>query len=764
VRREEKRIGKIEISKEIGYEQQRPGLGGIKKKKVTQSEPWARCVFLEHRPNQSNIFPKRNAMTSGTTEPSPSFDPVGSSKRSSPPPASSVAMTPPQDYPLKDSSFPPSKTPASLGFILAPFPLPSKTMIFILTFMSYVMMKSANKSFSLVQPILVKQEFFSSSIYSSDSSGQTEMIGLISTLFLSVYAFGQFFVGTLADRFDLRYFLSGAMIFAGIFSILFSVCGYLQYRQLWVYCLLWSFNGLAQACGWPSNLSIMNNWFGKKSRGFIFSAWSSNSNLGNVLGAVICGIVFAIYPHDATIWQFSMLICGLGAIAGALPIFLCLVPKPYDYESLPSSSASSETDVPTAHPSGSRPEPGKLMRFTSSVFPHQRSPAPVVSSAEPKQSKQQHIQQVEMTEVQEFESQLAQQQNRNQEFALLEVEEDHDMDEPRIQQPSTSSFKLKSSQILPMEVIEGDVENHIPPLQVTVKPTPSSSPSSPSVISSYLRVLTLGLCTRGVVPYMIIYACTKGVVYVFMYWMPLFLTSSKGISNSSAAILSALFDVGGFLGGISSGHITDIIGSRTLVLILMTSASLVVTWMLFNSAVDQAWLIALSLFLIGVSIGGVQVLISASVALDLGDSAVEKKIDPEVEVPETNDGQQKEDQDRDMQPNPSADEDSQKPSSGLAGTISGLIEGSGSAGAAVLQYLVGQLVTCTQQKDGDDASGADDDGDNVVCSWHAILVVITVSILLSLTCLLYIKFSNSLIQIWRRSSWSSSPVSRMTAA
>jgi sugar phosphate permease len=677
-------------------------------------------------------------MTSGSADPSPSLDPLWSSHN--PPPADSSssganAVMKTHDYPLKASSFPSTPSPSPLDFTLAPFPLPSKLMIFILTFLSYVMMKSANKSFSLIQPILVKEEFFSSSLYSSNSSGQTEMIGLISTLFLSVYAFGQFFVGTLADRVDLRYFLSLAMVFAGIWTILFSICGYLQYRQLWVYCLLWSFNGLAQACGWPSNLSIMNNWFGKKSRGLIFSAWSSNANLGNILGAVICGIVFAAYPHDNTIWQFSMLICGLGAIVGAIPIFLCLVPKPY-YESLPSSSASSESEIISSSP----PEIGTLKKFTSSVFPYQPAHASsvTISTSETNHSKSS---QIEITEVQEFDNQQTFKPKEGQEFALLEVDEenetaDHEAAPPSKVQPSPCNFK--SSKILPYEVIEGDVENPLPSFQKTSKPT-----SSTSAISSYLHVLTLGLCTRGVIPYMIIYACTKGVVYVFMYWMPLFLTSSKGITNSSAAILSALFDLGGFIGGISSGYITDIIGSRTLVIIFMTSLSLVVTWTLFHSSVIQVWLIALSLFVIGVSIGGVQVLISASVALDLGDSAVEKKTDPEVnEIKNEND-------DRDMKPNPSK-EDKQKPA-GLSGTISGLIEGSGSAGAAVLQYLVGQLVTCSQEKSGDDASTLDDDeSDLLVCSWHAILLVITASILLSLTCLLYIKFSNSLLQIWKR--------------
>jgi sugar phosphate permease len=581
------------------------------------------------------------------------------------------------------------------------------------------MMKAANKSFSLIQPLLVKQEFFSSSLYSNNSSGQTEMIGLISTLFLVVYAFGQFFIGTLADKFDLRYFLSFAMVAAGIITILFSLSGYLNYHQLWVYCLLWSFNGLAQACGWPSNLSIMNNWYGKKSRGVIFSAWSSNSNLGNILGAIICGIIFATYPNDHTVWQLCMLVCGLGAILGAIPIFLFLVPKPaylpiVSSASSASSSSSGEVEIESHKPNTSI---RASVRSTSAHSDHEK----------------------ERTDVQVIEMNSTQHRAKDLELALADVEDEH-------HRPAPSSWKTKSNQILPYEVFEDEPTVVALPVRIQNKPSEKTETSSLSS-SSYIRGLTLGLCTRGVVPYMIIYACVKGVVYIFMYWMPLFLTSSKDIPTSSAAILSALFDVGGFIGGVSSGYITDLIGSRTLVIIFMTSASLVVTWILFHASVVQMWLVAVCLVLIGVSIGGVQVLISASVALDLGDTAAEKKVD----------GESSGDSPTPNQSSPTAtpaEKEEPHQASGLSGTISGLIEGSGSAGAAVLQYLVGQLVTCSDSKKSD-STGIDDedDGDgNVICNWHPILIVITVSILLSLICLLYIKFSNSLLLIWKRSA------------
>ena len=51
------------------------------------------------------------------------------------------------------------------------FPLPSKLSTFVLTFWSYFIMKSANKCFSLVQPILIEEEWFRSDIYDQGATG-----------------------------------------------------------------------------------------------------------------------------------------------------------------------------------------------------------------------------------------------------------------------------------------------------------------------------------------------------------------------------------------------------------------------------------------------------------------------------------------------------------------------------------------------------------------------------------------------------------------
>ena len=41
--------------------------------------------------------------------------------------------------------------------------------------------------------------------------------------------------------------------------------------------------GFVQACGWPSVVSIMANWYGKGKRGLVMGAWNSHTSVGNML-------------------------------------------------------------------------------------------------------------------------------------------------------------------------------------------------------------------------------------------------------------------------------------------------------------------------------------------------------------------------------------------------------------------------------------------------------------------------------------------------
>ncbi|KAE9608269.1 putative major facilitator superfamily [Lupinus albus] len=126
----------------------------------------------------------------------------------------------------------------------------------------------------------------------------------------------------------------------------------------------------------------------------------------------------------------------------------------------------------------------------------------------------------------------------------------------------------------------------------------------------------------GVAPFAFCLFFSKLVAYTFLYWLPFYIrhTAVAGvhISHKTAGLLSTIFDIGGVLGGITAGFISDIIEARaiTSILFLFLSIPALVSYRVFGSLSKLAN-IAL-LFLSGFLVNGPYSLITTAVAADLG--------------------------------------------------------------------------------------------------------------------------------------------------
>merc|ERR1712159_217503 len=85
--------------------------------------------------------------------------------------------------------------------------------------------------------------------------------------------------------------------------------------------------------------------------------------------------------------------------------------------------------------------------------------------------------------------------------------------------------------------------------------------------------LTTVLRIPNLVLYCIATMFAKMVFYAFLFWLPFYLKSELGFSDSSAGYLSILFDLGGFVGGIVGGWASDRYKSRGLVCCILQFAS-----------------------------------------------------------------------------------------------------------------------------------------------------------------------------------------------
>lgn len=165
----------------------------------------------------------------------------------------------------------------------------------------------------------------------------------------------------------------------------------------------------------------------------------------------------------------------------------------------------------------------------------------------------------------------------------------------------------------------------------------------------------------GVAPYACCLFFSKLVAYTFLYWLPFYIrhtaVAGEHLTHKTSGILSTVFDVGGVLGGVSAGFISDLLGARaiTSVTFLLLSIPALILYRLYGS-ISLYFNIGL-MFLSGFFVNGPYSLITTAVAADLGT------------------------------------QDLIKENSRALATITAIIDGTGSIGAALGPLLTGYIST-----------------------------------------------------------------------
>lgn len=165
----------------------------------------------------------------------------------------------------------------------------------------------------------------------------------------------------------------------------------------------------------------------------------------------------------------------------------------------------------------------------------------------------------------------------------------------------------------------------------------------------------------GVIPFALCLLFAKLVAYTFLYWLPFYLSQTEiggeYVSVKSAGNLSTLFDVGGIVGGILAGYISDKLRARAITAATFMYAAIpsILLYRAYGS-VSMSVNIAL-MMLAGLFVNGPYALITTAVSADLGTHS------------------------------------SLKGDSRALATVTAIIDGTGSVGAAMGPLLTGFLST-----------------------------------------------------------------------
>ncbi|KAJ7410207.1 sugar phosphate exchanger 2-like protein [Pitangus sulphuratus] len=145
----------------------------------------------------------------------------------------------------------------------------------------------------------------------------------------------------------------------------------------------------------------------------------------------------------------------------------------------------------------------------------------------------------------------------------------------------------------------------------------SNSPKEPAEEPEAISFLG-ALRIPGVVEFSLCLLFAKLVSYTFLYWLPLYIVNVAHFGAKEAGDLSTLFDVGGILGGIFAGLISDYTGGRatTCCVMLVVAAPML---FLYNHVGQNGIGTSIAMLIIcGALVNGPYALITTAVSADLG--------------------------------------------------------------------------------------------------------------------------------------------------
>jgi OPA family glycerol-3-phosphate transporter-like MFS transporter len=147
------------------------------------------------------------------------------------------------------------------------------------------------------------------------SKGQ---IGDILALSVITYGLGRFFMGSISDRSNPRYFMPIGLLLTAFCNFAFATTS--SYHM---HLALWTMNGLAQSMGWAPCGRSLSHWYSIRERGTVFAFWNLAQNVGGGLVGII-----AAYCTLLMGWRSAFYVPGVLAVICAIYLILRLRDTP----------------------------------------------------------------------------------------------------------------------------------------------------------------------------------------------------------------------------------------------------------------------------------------------------------------------------------------------------------------------------------------------------------------------------------------------------
>lgn len=146
-------------------------------------------------------------------------------------------------------------------------------------------------------------------------------MGIIGSAMLVVYAVGKLANGFLADRANIRRFMSTGLLLSALVNL---ALGWMEI--FWVFVALWAANGWFQSTGSAPSVVALSQWFSNRERGTRYGIWSVSHSIGEGITFVGTGALVA-----ALGWRWGFWGPGIAGVAVALLLYRTLADRPQTY-------------------------------------------------------------------------------------------------------------------------------------------------------------------------------------------------------------------------------------------------------------------------------------------------------------------------------------------------------------------------------------------------------------------------------------------------
>lgn len=162
-------------------------------------------------------------------------------------------------------------------------------------------------SMNIVRKPIVENNVFS----------ETEL-GVIGSCLFFVYAFGKLINGFLADRSNVKRFMSTGLLCSALINL---VLGFTN--SFYAFILLWGMNGWFQSMGAASGVVSLSQWYSNKERGTYYGFWSASHNIGESLTFISIALLVSWLG-----WRYGMIGAGLLGLFGFLIMVIFMEDTP----------------------------------------------------------------------------------------------------------------------------------------------------------------------------------------------------------------------------------------------------------------------------------------------------------------------------------------------------------------------------------------------------------------------------------------------------